>query len=200
MLRMARSWARSTCVRCIAMGFSRSDSSVVGVVEEREQEQRRRDHRDDGADQQRLCSSARSPLSAKKSMKAPMIAAVRKSTIHSGVGTTPCAAWFRSWPSRSAPRSSGRAISRTRPPRLDRSASTCWSVLEYGHAPGVEPVALGARPSRRGQARFYDVAGVAEEAIRQFLPLRGRHELRGLELLRDLYERFRLGAHCFVLS
>ena len=42
------------------------------------------------------CTTARSPLSAKKSMKTKMIPAVRNRTIQSGVGITPSAPWVRS--------------------------------------------------------------------------------------------------------
>ena len=42
------------------------------------------------------CTIARSPLSAKKSIKTPMIPALRNSTIQSGVGITPSAPCVRS--------------------------------------------------------------------------------------------------------
>ena len=41
-------------------------------------------------------TKARSPLSAKKSMKTKMIPAERNSTIQSGTGITPSAPWVRS--------------------------------------------------------------------------------------------------------
>jgi hypothetical protein len=42
------------------------------------------------------CTIARSPLSAKKSMKTKMIPALRKRTIHSATGITPSAPCVRS--------------------------------------------------------------------------------------------------------
>ena len=42
------------------------------------------------------CVTARSPLSAKKSMKTKITPEMKKSTIQSGVGITPTAPWVRS--------------------------------------------------------------------------------------------------------
>ena len=71
-------------------GPEAADAGVVRIVEEPQEQQRRRDH-DRHAAHHRACTTARSALSAKNSMKKKMIAAVRNRTIQSGIGITPSA-------------------------------------------------------------------------------------------------------------
>ena len=134
------------------------------------------------------CTFARSPLSAKKSMKTKMTPEMKKSTTHSGVGITPTAPWIRSL--RAASRSDvcveplavrGLLGGRLRLVRLERA--------EQRDAPRVDLVAQRAVLHPRPRL-VDDVARVADELARQLVADPGRQELGRLDLLR---ERERLG-------
>ena len=129
------------------------------------------------------CTTDRSALSAKKSMKTKMIPALRSSTIHSGVGITPFAAVG---PVGSCALAVGPLIEPLavggllgRRARLDR-----LQRAEHRNPPGVVAVGQGARLQLR-PFLVYDGPRVADELTGEATAHRGGHELCRLELLRD---------------